>query len=95
MKISLETVEKVAHLSRLKVIPGEAERLVEEMNEILNWMQKLDELPTHGIEPLIHISEEINQLREDVAVKQMSVKEALLNVPVKDSDYIRVPKVIE
>ena len=95
MKISLETVEKVAHLSRLKVIPGEAERLVEEMNEILNWMQKLDELPTDEIEPLIHISEEINQLREDVAVKQMSVKEALLNVPVKDSDYIRVPKVIE
>ena len=95
MKISLETVEKIAHLSRLKVVPEEADKLVGEMNEILSWMQKLDELSTDGVEPLIHISEEVNQLRDDVAYKQMSTREALHNVPVKDTDYIRVPKVIE
>ena len=95
MKISLETVEKIAHLSRLKVVPEEADKLVGEMNEILSWMQKLDELSTDGVEPLIHMSEEVNQLRDDVAYRQMSTREALQNVPVKDTDYIRVPKVIE
>jgi aspartyl-tRNA(Asn)/glutamyl-tRNA(Gln) amidotransferase subunit C len=58
-------------------------------------MDKLSELDTDGIEPLIHMSQEVNVLRDDVAEKSMDTKQALMNVPVKDSDYIRVPKFVE
>jgi aspartyl-tRNA(Asn)/glutamyl-tRNA(Gln) amidotransferase subunit C len=69
--------------------------MIDEMNKILGWMKQLDEVDTKGVEPLIHISEEQNVLREDEPKNTLSHKEALHNAPKKDSNYFRVPKVIE
>lgn len=95
MNVTEETAEKVAHLSRLHVSPEELPALASEMGQILNWMETLNRLDTTGVEPLIHISPEVNRLREDAALPGVGVRTALANAPAKDSDYFRVPKVIE
>lgn len=95
MHIDKETVSKIAHLSRLEYSDTEKIELAKEMNKILSWMEKLNEINTDGVEPLIHMSAEINVFREDIVQPHLNHKKALLNAPKKDSDYFRVPKVIE
>jgi aspartyl-tRNA(Asn)/glutamyl-tRNA(Gln) amidotransferase subunit C len=62
---------------------------------MIAFVDKLSELDTTGVEPLIFMSEEVNRLREDVAVQSISHEEALHNAPKKDSDYFRIPKVLD
>lgn len=95
MEINKDLIEKLAHLSRLNIDLEDTEKLGRELTSIVNWMDKLSELDTDGVEPLIHMSQEVNILREDIPVKSMDTRQALMNVPVKDSDYIRVPKFVE
>ncbi len=95
MEINRDLIEKLAHLSRLNVVLEDTEKLQTELTAIVDWMDKLRELDTDGVEPLIHMSHEVNILRDDISVKTMDTREALMNVPVKDSDYIRVPKFVE
>jgi aspartyl-tRNA(Asn)/glutamyl-tRNA(Gln) amidotransferase subunit C len=95
MEVNKETVKKIAHLSRLQFTDQEEDKLVGEMTNILSWMEKLNELDTTTVEPLIHMSAELNVVREDIVKDELPHKNALLNAPKKDSDYFRVPKVIE
>jgi len=69
--------------------------VLQDLNKILNWVDQLRELDTESVEPLIHMSEEVNVLREDEVRNTISHEQALLNAPKKDSDYFRVPKVLE
>ena len=62
------------------------------VSKILSWMEKLNELDTDNVQPLIHMSEEVNALREDIVKQNITHEEGLYNAPKKDSDYIRVPK---
>lgn len=94
MKADKETVKKIAHLARLE-FEGNEDEMVNGMNEMLDFVEKLKELDTTGVAPLTHISTELNVMREDVVKNTISHEEALLNAPKKDSDYIRVPKVME
>lgn len=95
MNIDIETVRKIAHLSRLEFSADEEKAMEKELNKILTWMDKLNEVNTDNVEPLIHMSTEINVFREDVVHEHLEHKKALVNAPKKDSDYFRVPKVIE
>jgi aspartyl-tRNA(Asn)/glutamyl-tRNA(Gln) amidotransferase subunit C len=95
MEVTNELINKTAHLSRLSFTQEEAEGLKESMSKILSWMDKLNELDTTGVAPLIHISEELNRLRPDVAEEPLDHNKALISAPKKDSNYFRVPKVIE
>ena len=95
MEITAQTAEKIAHLSRLHLSPEELPALAVEMGQILDWMDTLNKLDTTGVEPLIHISAEVNHLRDDVALPGLGTRAALANAPAKDTDYFRVPKVIE
>ncbi|PRY13119.1 aspartyl/glutamyl-tRNA(Asn/Gln) amidotransferase subunit C [Pontibacter ummariensis] len=95
MSTDIQTIKKIAHLARLEFNEEKAQEMLQDLNKILNWMDQLRELDTENVEPLIHMSEEVNVLREDVAVNTVSHEEALLNAPKKDSDYFRVPKVLE
>lgn len=92
MKVNIETIRKIAHLGRLELDPKEEESFFKDFNKILDWMDKLNEIDTDNVEPLIHMSEEVNVLREDVALNTLGHDDALLNAPKKDSDYFRVPK---
>ncbi len=95
MKIDKETVDKIAHLARLEFeSEGKKEEMIKDMNNMLGFIDKLNELDTTGVDPLIYMSEETNVLREDDVKHIITQDEALKNAPKKDSDYFKVPKVM-
>lgn len=95
MKVSKETVDRLAELSRLEFSETEKDQIRNDLEKIVGFVEKLSELPVDNVEPLVYMSEEQNVTRADVPQQVMGLKEALKNAPKKDSDYIRVPKVLE
>ena len=95
MKIDLNTVKKMAHLARLEFNEEGAEKMKQDMTQILDWVEQLNEVNTEAVEPLTTMSSEVNVLREDVVGEHLSRERGLQNAPQKDSDYFRVPKVLE
>jgi aspartyl-tRNA(Asn)/glutamyl-tRNA(Gln) amidotransferase subunit C len=95
MTIDKETVEKVAHLARLELAEDEKEVLIADLSKILDFMAKLDEIDTSGIEPLVYMTSSSNVVREDVVKQEITHEEALLNSPKHDENYFLVAKVIE
>jgi aspartyl-tRNA(Asn)/glutamyl-tRNA(Gln) amidotransferase subunit C len=95
MKITTETVDKIAHLSRLEIKPEDKEKMVADLTSIVSWMDKLNEVDTSNVEPLIHMTDAVNAFREDLAQSTNTREEALSNAPAKTTEYIKVPKVIE
>jgi aspartyl-tRNA(Asn)/glutamyl-tRNA(Gln) amidotransferase subunit C len=95
MKISTEIVDHIAHLSRLKFDGEEKIQIQQDLENMISFMDKLNEIDTQNIEPLVFMSEEINVLREDEEKITITAAEALKNAPKKDSDYFRIPKVLD
>ena len=95
MTIDKDIVDKVAHLARLELTPDETEGMIKDMNRILGFMDKLNELDTSGIQPLVYMTNEVNGLREDVVKQEITHEEALLNAPKQDGEYFLVAKVID
>jgi aspartyl-tRNA(Asn)/glutamyl-tRNA(Gln) amidotransferase subunit C len=95
MSITREDVDYVANLARLQLSPEETESLVSDMNQILEHMETLEEVDTSDVEPLEHVIDLEYRLRDDKAEKPLPHEDALKNAPDADSDYFRVPKVIE
>ena len=95
MKLDNETIAKIAHLARLEVNDSEKGSLLKDMNNILSFMEKLNELDTSAVEPLIYLTDEINVFRDDVPKKEISTEDALLNAPEQDGTYFLVSKVID
>jgi len=93
--ITVSEVRYIARLARLQFTPAEEERLAREMSEILEYMDKLNELDTEAIPPMSHVLDLVNVLREDRVEQRISREEALSNAPDADDAYFRVPKVIE
>jgi len=95
MEIDKETLQKIAHLARLEFDEKDAEKMMQDMTNMVNFVEKLNEVDTTGVEPLTTMSHEINALREDEVKPHLAHDEALKNAPKKDADYFRVPKVLE
>lgn len=95
MKIDHEALHKIAHLARLEVKPEEEEALLSSMESVLTWMEQLNELDTEGVEPLTHVTDAVNNWREDVDHNTLSREDGLKNAPSHDDTYLKVPKVIE
>jgi len=95
MKVDRELLNKTAHLARLEFDEDTAEKMMKDMTEIIDWVEKLNEVDTEGVEPLTTMSQEINVLRDDETKPHLSHERALKNAPKKDAEYFRVPKVIE
>ena len=95
MKVDIKTVDEVAHLARLEFEAEAKKEIVVDMNRMLAFVEKLNELDTKGVEPLIYMTDESNVLREDVVKETITQKEALQNAPKKDSDYFKISKVID
>jgi aspartyl-tRNA(Asn)/glutamyl-tRNA(Gln) amidotransferase subunit C len=94
MKIDLQTIETVAHLARLEVKEVDKQGLLDDMNNILDFMDKLNEVDTEVVEPLVYMTEEVNILREDEVKQLISRTVALKNAPEQDGKFFRVAKVI-
>lgn len=95
MKLDPSTIQKMAHLSRLHLSPTEMEEMEGTLSKILGWMEKLNEVDTTGVEPLIHLSPSVNVFREDVAVPGLPPEVSLANAPSRDGTFFTVPKVKE
>lgn len=95
MSVSEQDVKYIANLARLQLTDEEALSFAGSMNKILEYMEMLNELDTTEVEPLEHVIELKSRFRDDVAREPVSHEDALKNAPDADSDYFRVPKVIE
>lgn len=95
MEITNEKIEQLAHLARLEFDAEGKANIKKDLENILALCEKLNEIDTEGIAPLIYMTETQNNVREDKVIESITRAEALKNAPKKDSDYFRVPKVIE
>jgi aspartyl-tRNA(Asn)/glutamyl-tRNA(Gln) amidotransferase subunit C len=95
MNIDTKTVDQVAHLARLEFDEATKPRIINDMNRMLSFVEQLNELNTDDVQPLIYMSDETNVLRADEAKPGLPLSEVLKNAPKKDSDYFKVPKMVE
>ncbi len=95
MEIDSKMLENLAHLSRLRFDDTEKESIRADLQKMLAFVEKLEKVDTKGVEPLLFISEAGNVLREDIVQGSVSSKEALLNAPIQDDVFFKVPTVIK
>jgi len=96
MKIDEVTLDRIVELARLDVSDTAARAtLLTDMQRVFDFVEKLDEVDTTGVEPLIFMTEEHDVLRDDIAGLEITKADALKNAPVKDSDYFKVPRVVD
>ena len=93
--ISRQDVEHVARLSRLALNDAELERMREQLNGILGYIDKLRVLDTTGVEPTSHAVPLVNVMRDDATRPCLPPDEALANAPERSGQFFRVPKIIE
>lgn len=95
MNITDELIDKVAKLCKLEFKGSERAHIIKDFQRMLDFVDQLQEVDTQGVEPLVHMTEEVNHLRQDRAEGSLKQEEALKNSPQPDEAYFRVPKVIE
>ncbi|WP_256005559.1 MULTISPECIES: Asp-tRNA(Asn)/Glu-tRNA(Gln) amidotransferase subunit GatC [Pedobacter] len=95
MNIDKQTIHKVADLARIEIEDHQVDTLISEMNKILTFMEKLNELDTTGVEPLIYMNHEENVWREDVVKQEVTTSQGLRNAALHNESFFMVPKIIE
>jgi aspartyl-tRNA(Asn)/glutamyl-tRNA(Gln) amidotransferase subunit C len=93
--ISRDDVQHVARLARLHLTDEEAERMREQLDAILAYIDKLRELDVEGVEPTAHAVLLVNVLRDDVLAPCLTQEAALANAPDRADEFFRVPRIIE
>jgi len=95
MDINDEMIAHLSNLARLEFSAEEKENLKKDLGRIISYVEKLNEVNTDHVEPLIFMTDAMNELRKDEVKQTITHEEALLNAPAKDSDYFRVPKFLD
>jgi aspartyl-tRNA(Asn)/glutamyl-tRNA(Gln) amidotransferase subunit C len=95
MEVNDALVDKLAHLARLSFDGQEKEGIKQDLQKMITFVEKLNELDLENVEPLIHMSPEVNVLRNDEIRGSVSREEALKNAPKSDGEFFLVPKVIK
>ena len=95
MEVTDALVDKLAHLSRLEFNAADKEQIKNDLQRMISFVEKLDELDIEGTEPLLHMSSNINVLRNDEVKGSVTREEALKNAPAHDDKFFKVPKVIK
>ncbi len=94
MALTRAEVLHVADLARLRLTPEEVEVFTRQLNDILNYVEKLNELDTAGVPPMAHVVPVTNAFREDVVVPSLERDQALANAPDREEGAFAVPRVI-
>ena len=94
MSITKDNVLHVAGLARLDLSQEEVARYEVELNDVLEFMEKLNELDTQGVEPTTHVLDISNVFRQDIVVARSDVEEILANAPDREDDYFKVPSIL-
>jgi aspartyl-tRNA(Asn)/glutamyl-tRNA(Gln) amidotransferase subunit C len=95
MNIDKKTIHKVADLARIEVKEEQVDNLIVEMSKILTFMEKLNELDTRDVEPLVYLNPGVNVFREDVVKQEITVEQGLANAAKHNEEFFMVPKIIE
>jgi aspartyl-tRNA(Asn)/glutamyl-tRNA(Gln) amidotransferase subunit C len=95
MEVNDEMVDKLAHLARLQFNDTEKIAIKTDLQRMIQFVEKLNELDTTGVEPLLHMSDGVNVLREDEVKGSIERTEGLKNAPIQDGVFFKVPKVIK
>jgi aspartyl-tRNA(Asn)/glutamyl-tRNA(Gln) amidotransferase subunit C len=95
MKITREEVRRVALLARLALSDEEEGRLTEQLDKILQYMEKLERLDTSGVDSMAHAVDVVNAFREDRVTNDPQAQALLANAPDRDKTFLKVPKIIE
>jgi aspartyl-tRNA(Asn)/glutamyl-tRNA(Gln) amidotransferase subunit C len=95
MKLTREEVQHIALLARLRLTVEEQATLTEELDRILGYMEKLNQLDTTQVEPFSHVLDVVNVLREDRVTSQPNADGLLANAPDREATFFKVPKIIE
>lgn len=95
MMVTDTLIDKLADLSMLEFSGEEKSELKVELEKMIGFINKLNELDTTGIQPLLHMSPNADISREDVVAGQISKENAFRNAPLHDDAFFKVPKVIQ
>lgn len=95
MEINAALVEHLANLSRLYMDETEKVEIMSDLGKMISFVEKLKEVDTAGVEPLMHISDTMNAWREDTVHGSTTNDAAFANAPVTDNNFFKVPKVIQ
>ncbi|MEL6539302.1 MAG: Asp-tRNA(Asn)/Glu-tRNA(Gln) amidotransferase subunit GatC [Bacteroidota bacterium] len=95
IRIDNSLLHKVAHLARLEIDARQEAALIEDLNNILTWIEELSAVDTAGVEPLTAMTEARSVVVDDVPAPPLAHERGLRNAPSKDSNYFRVPQVKE
>lgn len=95
MNIDKATIYKVADLARIEIAEEEVGNLQADMNKILTFMEKLNELDTKNVAPLVYMNPEVNVWREDVVKQDITVSEGLKNAALHNEEFFLVPKILD
>ena len=95
MEITDKKINEIANLAKLEFNDNEKIKIKNDLKKIVNFFDKLSEVNTENVEPLIYMSDFKNKLREDLVKQEISKEDALKNAPDKDSDYFKGPKFIK
>ena len=95
MKITKQEVEHVAKLARLELAEGEKDKLIDQLSNILTYVETLNGLDTKGVEPTSHVLDIKNVMRDDVSAPSLTQEQALATAPEKAAGHYKVPKIIE
>lgn len=95
MEVNEALVDKLANLARLKFDVAEKEAIKNDLQKMIQFVEKLNELDTTGIEPLLHMSSNVNVLRADEVKGSITRESGLQNAAIHDEYFFKVPKVIK
>lgn len=95
MEVNDTLVDKIAHLARLQFNDVEKASIKNDLQKMIAFVEKLNELDTTGVAPLLHMSDNINVLRKDEVKGSISREAGLKNAPMHDNQFFKVPKVIK
>ena len=95
MEVNDTLVDKLANLAKLQFDDTEKSAIKNDLQRMIQFVEKLNELDTTGVSPMLHMSDNINALREDQIKGSISREEGLKNAMKKDSQFFKVPKVIK
>ena len=95
MSLTREDVKQVATLARLELTQEEEELLTQQLDKILHYIEKLDQLDTEKVEPLAHVGDIVNAFRDDRVTNLPATDPLLSNAPSREQNFFKVPKIIE
>ena len=94
MKVDDKLVDQLATLARLEFTGEAKESIKKDLTQMLDFVEQLNKVNLDGVEPLVYITDSVNVLRDDLVEEHLTREQAMSNVSLKDSDYIKVPKVL-